>query len=58
VIVMEALSRMMAATEDRGLVVGFSMGSKNNAGMVVSHLLFANDTLIFCVANGVHIRNL
>jgi hypothetical protein len=58
VIVMEALSRMMAVTESRGLVDGFSVGSRNNAGMVVSHLLFADDTLIFCGANEEHIRNL
>jgi hypothetical protein len=58
VIFMVDLSRMMAATVDRGLVDGFSMGSRNNAGMVVSHLLFADDTLIFCGANGEHICNL
>jgi hypothetical protein len=58
VVVMEALSRMMVATVDKGLVDGFLVGSRNNAGMVVSHLLFADDTLIFCGANGEHIRNL
>jgi hypothetical protein len=36
---MEALSRMMAATVDRGLVDGFSMGSRNNAGMVVTFVV-------------------
>jgi hypothetical protein len=58
VIAMEALSRMMAVTESRGLVDGFFVGSRNNAGMVVSYLLFADDTLIFCGANEDHIRNL
>ncbi|GLT53880.1 hypothetical protein SLA2020_271180 [Shorea laevis] len=55
---MEALSRMMVVIESRGLVDGFSVGSRYNAGMVVSHLLFADDTLIFCGANEEHIRNL
>jgi hypothetical protein len=49
---------MMVAIEDMGLVDGFSMGSRNNAGMAVSYLLFADATLIFCGANGEHIRNL
>jgi hypothetical protein len=52
VVVMKALSRMMAATVDMGLVDGFSVGSRNNVGMVVLHLLFVDDTLIFCEANG------
>jgi hypothetical protein len=55
---MEALSRMMAITESRGLVDGFSVGSRYNVGIVVSHLLFVDDTLIFCGANEEHIRNL
>jgi len=50
VVVMGALSRMMAATIDRSLVDGFSAGSRNNAGMVVLHLLFADDTMMFCEA--------
>lgn len=45
--VMEVLSRMMSAIVDRGLVDSFTVGSRNAAGMVMLHLLFANDTLIF-----------
>jgi hypothetical protein len=45
---MEALSRMMSATVDRGLLSAFSVEWINHEEMVVSHLLFANDTLIFC----------
>ena len=40
----------MVATEDSGLV-GFSVGTRNNPGVSVSHFLFADDTLIFCWAN-------
>ena len=47
VIVMEALSRMLEATENNGLVAGFSVRTRNNPGLSVSHLLFANNTLIF-----------
>jgi len=55
---MEALSRMMSATVDRGLLDGFTVGSRSAARMVVSHLLFAYDTLIFCDANGEHLLDL
>jgi hypothetical protein len=59
VVVMEALSRMMSATVDGGLLGGFTVGSRSVAGIVVSHLLFfADDTLIFCEANGEHLCNL
>jgi len=58
VVVMEALSRMMSAKVDRGLLDGFTVGSRSVAGIVVSHLLFADDILIFCEANGEHLCNL
>jgi hypothetical protein len=58
VIVMEALSRMMAATKDSGLVFGFSMGTRNDPELSVSYLLFADDTFVFCGANENQLRNL
>jgi hypothetical protein len=58
VVVMEALSKMMSATVDRGLLSSFSVGSRNNEEFAVSHLLFADDTLIFCEANSEQLRNL
>jgi hypothetical protein len=38
VVVMEALSKMMSATMDRGLLSGFSVGSRNNVELIVSYL--------------------
>jgi hypothetical protein len=46
-VVMEALSRMLIATMDQGLLTGFLVGSRDNGGLEVSHLLFADDALIF-----------
>jgi hypothetical protein len=43
VFVMEALSRMLSTGINDGLLEGFKVGN-----VIVSHLLFANDTLIFC----------
>jgi hypothetical protein len=47
VVVMEALSRILSATVDRGLLSGFSVGSKDNDVLHLSHFLFVGDTLIF-----------
>jgi len=49
---------MLFATVDKEFLSGFSVGSRNHEAMVVSHLLFAEDTLIFCEANVEHFRNL
>jgi hypothetical protein len=48
VIVMEALSRMLFAFVNGGLLSSFSVGSRNFDVLNISHLLFVNDTLIFC----------
>jgi hypothetical protein len=50
VVVMEALSRMLIAAMDQGYLTRFSVGSKDFDTLVVNHLLFADDTLIFCGA--------
>ena len=47
VIVMEALSKMMEKAVGEGLLVGFSVGREGRNNLVISHLLFADDTLIF-----------
>jgi hypothetical protein len=53
---MEALGRMISATVSGGLLVGFSVG--NVGGLVYSHLLFVDDTLILCGAHPTHLRHL
>ena len=58
VIVMEALGRMISATVNEGLLFGFSMGTENGGGIAIPHLLFADDTLIFCKADSNHLRHL
>jgi hypothetical protein len=42
---MEALSHMLFAAINDGLLEGFKVGN-----VTVSHLLFVDDTLIFCKA--------
>jgi hypothetical protein len=50
VVVMEASSRMLSASLDQGNLTGFSVGSRESEALVVNHLMFADDTLIFCGA--------
>lgn len=57
-IVMEALSRIVEAVVGAGFISGFSVGSNANGLTTISHLLFADDTLIFCEANGEQIQTL
>ena len=47
VLVIEALIRMVNATIEQGLLTSFPMGERVFSDLVVSHSLFANDTLIF-----------
>jgi hypothetical protein len=58
VVVMEALSRMLIAALNQGNLTGFSVGSRDSEALVVNHLLFADDTLIFCGAQEEQIRHL
>jgi len=44
---MEVFTRMIEAASTAGLISGFSVG-RANAAMSISHLLFADDTIIFC----------
>jgi hypothetical protein len=58
VLVIEAFSRMLDAFTSRGLISGFSVGSSEQDRVNVSHLLFADDTLIFYEANASQIRHI
>jgi hypothetical protein len=48
VVVMEAFSKMMSVAVEKELLASFSMSSRPSGTMEVLHLLFADDTLIFC----------
>jgi len=55
---MEALSWMLTAALDQGNLTGFLVGSRDSEALVVNHLLFADDTLIFCGAQEEQIQHL
>jgi hypothetical protein len=56
VIVMEALNKLFTVVVHRGFLLGFLVGSGSNGMLNISHLLFADDTLVFCGANLDHLR--
>ena len=47
-IVMEALSHMLDVATTTGWFSGFSIGDSAGSLIIVSHLMFEDDTLIFC----------
>jgi hypothetical protein len=47
VIMMEAFSRMVKALTDHSLFTGFAVGARGGEQALISHLLFADDTLVF-----------
>jgi hypothetical protein len=51
VLVMEALSRIVNVTIEHGLLTSFPMGGRVFSNLVVSRLLFTDNTLIFCEAH-------
>jgi hypothetical protein len=58
VIVIEMLSRMVTALVNMGLLTSFSVGSRNVGALNISHLLYADDILLFCRENPDHLHNL
>ncbi|XP_023928181.2 uncharacterized protein LOC112039538 [Quercus suber] len=57
-IVIEALSRMLDAIAMLGQFSGFSVGNSVGSLLTVSHLLFVDDTLIFCDVDSHHLAAL
>ena len=45
---MEVLRRILKKTKDSGLLCGFHVGPVNSIGAHISHLLFIDDTILFC----------
>uniref|UniRef100_A0A2N9G078 Reverse transcriptase domain-containing protein n=1 Tax=Fagus sylvatica TaxID=28930 RepID=A0A2N9G078_FAGSY len=51
VLIMETLSRLMARATQERFLSGFLVGMEGDNPLMVSHLLFVDDTLIFCNAD-------
>ena len=47
-LIMEVFTRMLRSAATGVLIAGFSVSRLNATTISVSHLLFANDTIIFC----------
>uniref|UniRef100_A0A2N9GEV9 TIR domain-containing protein n=1 Tax=Fagus sylvatica TaxID=28930 RepID=A0A2N9GEV9_FAGSY len=50
-LIMEVLSQLLRRTEEAGLIHGFKAGKELVSGLSISHLLFADDTIVFCDAD-------
>ena len=45
---METLSRLVIKAGEEGFLNGFHITNPHSEGLMISHLLFADDTLVFC----------
>ena len=52
-VMMEVFSKMIKRVEGASLLRGFKADGRRGGGVCVSHLLFADDTILFCDANEV-----
>ena len=50
-LLMEVLSRILKKTKENNLIRGFQVGAMNSVGVQISHLLFTDDTILFCDAS-------
>jgi hypothetical protein len=54
ILVIEILSRMIHKEVESGFIAGFKVGREDRKVLEISHLLFADDTIIFCEASLEH----
>ena len=57
-LVMEILNQLLFRAKNGGFIEGFKVGSSSGVGRDLLHLLFADDTLLFCKANSEQLRYL
>ena len=57
-IVMEALNCLLDGAVLAGHILGFTVRTRSNIPLMVTHLLFADDTLIFCDASASQVEYL
>ena len=50
-IIMEVFSRMLRRVEEADLIRGFKVEGRRGGGECVTHLLFVDDTILFCDAD-------
>ena len=48
ILAMKTLSCLLSRAKEDGFINGFLVGGKSGVGVEMSHLLFADDTLILC----------
>lgn len=58
VLVMEAFSKIISCAKEGGHLQGFGVGTREEEILYISHLLFADDMLVFCGANPDHLCHL
>lgn len=52
---MEVLSRMIQKAVSGGFLKGVEVGRADGAGLMISHILYADDTLVFCNAEATQV---
>ena len=57
-IMMKIFGRILRRVEGASLIRGFKVEGKKGGGECVSHLLFADDTILFCDADVEQILNI
>ena len=50
-LIMEVLSCILKKTEEGSLIQGFHVGPNSSTSIRISHLLFTDDTILFCDAS-------